>query len=219
MEEKKIGQKFYRVWKDSWCCLGEVYKITDKKGGYYTVVDRKGNFHTFSIQDPSLIADKKDAVSLFYRLENEIKVSNKNKKPRKHSVREGMGEAFGAGVKTPNNNFPIDMGIKRQSVKMDSKCVNIGDWVIVIIYGKVEKYKIIRVTGTYVPDSTYREHGTTKIGYKFKPDINEKIGKGEIYEVSPLAKALIGKRVGESFKYNVAGSMVYGTILEIEKER
>ena len=223
MEEKKIGQKFYRVWKDSWRCLGEVYKITDKKGGYYTVVDRKGNFHTFSIQDPSLIANKKDAVSLFYRLENEIKLDNKYNEAIRHSIPKDNADVFSASLKTRRTPSSIGKDLTEENYgnkKYSSFYrVGAGDTVLVRIDGCVESYKILHATGVHVPVSTYRDSGEVKIVSEFVLDDNKNVEKGEIYEVAPLAKAMIGKKVGDSFRYEIDGYSHYGGILKIKKGR
>lgn len=55
--------------------------------------------------------------------------------------------------------------------------------------------------------------------YLFESKILKNVENGEIYEVTPLAKAMIGKKVGDSFRYEIDGYSHYGDILKIKKER
>ena len=71
-----------------------------------------------------------------------------------------------------------------------------------------EKYKIKHATIAYIPNSK-----------KLDFNSNYNLENGEINEFSPLAKAVIGKGVGDNFVFEVNGRFIRGVIRKIEKER
>ena len=94
-----------------------------------------------------------------------------------------------------------------------SSVVKVGDTVICELDNVIEKYTILR---------EYIEWETTTMGgpygqgrSKSKSITVADLNKGEISEITPLAKSMLGKRVGENFSYNVGMITHFGVILKI----
>ena len=94
-----------------------------------------------------------------------------------------------------------------------SRVVNVGDTVICELDNEIERYTILK---------EYIEWRTTTMGGPYgsgrsKPEsiTSADLNKGEISETTPLAKSILGKRVGESFCYTIGDLTHFGIILKI----
>ena len=100
--------------------------------------------------------------------------------------------------------------------KIDFK-INIGDSFSALLNGERVTYKILPIAKQVIPTWT----GAASYGKRYKYLENNlyhsQPNEGSISELSPLAQAVLGKKIGDSYSYMIDTKKFYGVILDIEK--
>ena len=97
--------------------------------------------------------------------------------------------------------------------------LSIGDCFTALLNGERISYRILPIFKDYEPAWTgvTSKHGKR---YKYKENTNysSSPNNGSISEDSPLAKAVLNKKIGDSFSYSVDAIKYSGKILDINKD-
>ncbi len=198
-------KEIYRVGREGTRCYCDSYSVQFIKNGEYIVKDKNGIFRSFSVKDKTVVFSEDKAMQLYnqYKKEaEELKVKIEDSFFKKDNE-----NVFVVGdLKNKRGGTIVNEHVKNNSFK--GSVIDIEDTFFVLIDGEEEKYKIKHATVAYIPNSK-----------KLDFHSNYNLENGEINEFSPLAKAVIGKGVGDNFVFEVNGRFIRGVIRKIEKER